>query len=478
MNKHRASGYTLTQILTVLGIIGVLSAIAIPLYQDYQTRARVAESLGFLDAARTRLEVDWAGGNNRTNQADLLNSPEGKVDMMTALTWKMGGASDKFAGYILAEMDLPGFGVRKVLAFELRSTGDWHCVSAAKFVPAGEALDEKYLPPQCREGAAVAKLGSSTAKPPATGGGSTAPAAPTCSSSEVGISVTDDQGKPAAMCVPACAAGEGRSEINPTQCCPTADLIDLVGQKECLPPCPAGQKRSDADPGLCVPAAPKPAVPLPSASTPRSTPDFASYPDPRFPELVAGETATRDDGCGAGQFSVKGGSTSRCVVAPEYRNLTVATKPTAATNPCPPGYVFAPDDATTFWDTPVRGSCVVAGNYKTPYDPIQCQVCAGPEFLCEKLITEQTCEYPNNFCVNRLENRVDGTRAVIHRCGNYRDAAVEWWSGTSDDDRCRKFDENFVYTNAMHCTYACITDNCNLPVNTTRAGLDVNWKLN
>jgi hypothetical protein len=129
--------------------------------------------------------------------------------------------------------------------------------------------------------------------------------------------------------------------------------------------------------------------------------------------------------------------------------------------------VFAPDDATTFWDTPKVGSCVAAGNHPAPYDPMTCQVCAGPEFLCEKLIEEGTCEYPNNFCVTTLTNRADSSRTVIHRCGNYRDANNEWFQGSSDDDKCRQFDENNVYTVDMQCTYACIKDNCNAIINPT-----------
>ena len=88
MKQRVFKGFTLVEILVAITIIGLLAAIAVPVYQNYTTRARVAEALEFADAARTRVEVALATGAQPVT--DLLDSGGKKVDMMTALTWNPG----------------------------------------------------------------------------------------------------------------------------------------------------------------------------------------------------------------------------------------------------------------------------------------------------------------------------------------------------------------------------------------------------
>ena len=51
--KKRQQGLTLIELMIVIAIIGILGALALPAYQDYTVRAKVAELLLATDACKT-----------------------------------------------------------------------------------------------------------------------------------------------------------------------------------------------------------------------------------------------------------------------------------------------------------------------------------------------------------------------------------------------------------------------------------------
>lgn len=61
---HRQTGFTLIEVMVVVVIIAILSAIAVPQYSDYVTRSKITEAVAGLSDMRVRMEQYFQ--DNRT----------------------------------------------------------------------------------------------------------------------------------------------------------------------------------------------------------------------------------------------------------------------------------------------------------------------------------------------------------------------------------------------------------------------------
>lgn len=64
MYQRSPRGFTLIELMVSVAIIGILLAVAIPLYTDYVTRSRLSEAFSALGGAQPAAEQFWS--NNRT----------------------------------------------------------------------------------------------------------------------------------------------------------------------------------------------------------------------------------------------------------------------------------------------------------------------------------------------------------------------------------------------------------------------------
>ncbi len=135
-------GFTLVEMMIVIAIIGILSMIAIPAYNDFTIRSKVSEGLSLASAAKLSvMEYYLAQGQwPRNNTSAGMPHPESiSGDFVQSVA-----VSDNEIIVTFGEGAGPGL-TNKNLVLSANDQGGsitWQCN--------GDDIDNKYLPPNCR----------------------------------------------------------------------------------------------------------------------------------------------------------------------------------------------------------------------------------------------------------------------------------------------------------------------------------------
>jgi type IV pilus assembly protein PilA len=151
--RSKSSGFTLIEVMIVVGIIGILSAIVLPAVQNYTVRSKVSEAVLVMSACRTSVsEVfqantftsganDWGCGEN-TTVTKYVASLNTTVDGIIVVTLQNLGAG--VDGSTIAMVPMKSVGQPATVADIGTALYGWNCGAGPT------TLGVTYLPSSCR----------------------------------------------------------------------------------------------------------------------------------------------------------------------------------------------------------------------------------------------------------------------------------------------------------------------------------------
>jgi type IV pilus assembly protein PilE len=100
MKSYKNSGFSLIELMVAVGIVGILSAIAIPAYTDHLIRGRITEATTGLSDVRVRLEQFYQDNRNYASNAagpacGVVNPPN-TANFTYTCTWGGVPPSNQF----------------------------------------------------------------------------------------------------------------------------------------------------------------------------------------------------------------------------------------------------------------------------------------------------------------------------------------------------------------------------------------------
>lgn len=139
LSYKKRGGFTIIELMIVLVILGVLAAVAVPAYQDYVVRSKIAEGMNLINVAKTAVvEYYTTSGIMPNNNLDA------------GLPEKISGNNVAYVkinqdGIIAAKMNdsVADGGIITLVPKAIDGVVKWKCTP-------GDGMDKKFLPSSCR----------------------------------------------------------------------------------------------------------------------------------------------------------------------------------------------------------------------------------------------------------------------------------------------------------------------------------------
>jgi type IV pilus assembly protein PilA len=143
MNRNQQA-FTLIELMIVVAIIGILAAIAIPMYLDYTVRSQIAEGLSISSGAKTAVsEFYMDSGGFPANNAQAGLEASGNIAGKYVASVSVAGAVITIQYGNDANTQIVGQTVTLTANNAATGSVNWVCAS-------GGVIQDKNLPVACR----------------------------------------------------------------------------------------------------------------------------------------------------------------------------------------------------------------------------------------------------------------------------------------------------------------------------------------
>ena len=150
IQKKAQKGFTLIELMIVIAIVGILAAIALPAYQDYIVRAKIAEAVAGMSEAKTSVTeyISSMGGLPADQSAFGIDTGERTGEILNNISFTMAAPLVD----IVASVNASIYGETGLATMMLRGTIEtgnivtWTCAPGL----IGTPIPTEYLPANCR----------------------------------------------------------------------------------------------------------------------------------------------------------------------------------------------------------------------------------------------------------------------------------------------------------------------------------------